>query len=69
MMEWMNGMTDGMRGRFMPRRNNGIGTMTAMLIGASVGIAAWEAWRRNQTSHGNGNVAQMAREVIGQMDD
>jgi|GEM_PF-2198080 len=39
-------MMNGMRSRMMPRRRNGMGTMTALLVGASVGIAAWEAMRR-----------------------
>ncbi|MCL6445534.1 MAG: hypothetical protein K6T83_19110 [Alicyclobacillus sp.] len=66
MWEFMNGMTDGIRSRMMPRRRNGMGTMTAMLIGASVGIAAWEAMRRNQwmpRQLGN-NPADIAEKVM-----
>ncbi|WP_274435835.1 hypothetical protein [Alicyclobacillus sp. ALC3] len=71
MWEMMNGMADGVRGRFMPRRNRGVGTMTAMLIGASVGIAAWEAWRRTQPmSHvGDSTASRMAQDVIDQLQD
>lgn len=29
---------------------NGMGTMTALVVGASVGIAAWEAMRKTQGS-------------------
>lgn len=72
MWDLMNGMTDGVRSRFMPRRRNGVGTMTAVLIGASVGIAAWEAWRRSQPlSRGgaDGAAAQMAQNIINQLED
>jgi len=48
MWDMMNGMANSVRNRLMPRRRNGVGTMTAMLIGASVGIAAWEAIRKTQ---------------------
>lgn len=51
MWELMNGMSNNMRNRWMPRRNNGIGTMTAMVLGASVGIAAWETLRRSRTGN------------------
>ncbi|GMA50248.1 hypothetical protein GCM10025857_16050 [Alicyclobacillus contaminans] len=54
MWEFMNGMAAGVRRRIMPRRRNGMGTMTAMLVGASVGIAAWETMRRSRmVSTGN----------------
>ncbi len=56
MWEMMNGMANGVRRRFMPRRRNGMGTMTAMLVGASVGIAAWEAMRRGQITSRLGNL-------------
>ncbi|MDQ0190767.1 hypothetical protein JI721_08590 [Alicyclobacillus cycloheptanicus] len=71
MWDLMNGMADGVRSRFMPRRRNGVGTMTAMLIGASVGIAAWEAWRRTQPMSriGDGAAAEMAQNVIDQLED
>ncbi|QQE79478.1 hypothetical protein [Alicyclobacillus sp. SO9] len=78
MWEMMNGMTNGVRNRFMPRRRNNMGTMTAMLVGASVGIAAWEAMRRgNVTSRINNraqsmaqdNAEQIAEKVMNQLDD
>jgi hypothetical protein len=47
----------------MPRRRrNGMNTVTAMVIGASVGIAAWEVMRRN-------NVAGGSIENMGGMND
>ncbi|WAH36591.1 hypothetical protein [Alicyclobacillus dauci] len=42
----MNTVANSMRYRMMPRRRNGMGTMTALVVGASVGIAAWEAVRK-----------------------
>lgn len=71
MWELMNGMTDGIRSRMMPRRRSGIGTMTAMLIGASVGIAAWEAMRRNQvvSRFSPNNAADIAEDVLKQLSD
>ena len=71
MREIMNGMANGVRNRMMPRRRNGVGTMTAMLIGASVGIAAWEAYRRTQAQSNTASdaaAAKMAQEVINQIE-
>ncbi|KEO84539.1 hypothetical protein [Tumebacillus flagellatus] len=34
----------------MPRRKRGLNTVTAMVIGAGVGIAAWEMMRRNNVA-------------------
>lgn len=70
MWELMNGMANGMRNRWMPKRNHGMGTMTAMVVGASVGIAAWETFKRTR---GNGNgmsseIEHAAQEVISQVD-
>jgi hypothetical protein len=70
MWELMNGMANNMRNRFRPpRRQNGVGTMTAMLLGASVGIAAWETMRR---SRNNGSMptdaAKVAQEVMDSLD-
>lgn len=45
----MNMMTGAVRHRMMPRRKSGMGTMTALFVGASVGIAAWEAVRKSQS--------------------
>lgn len=69
MWELMNGMANNMRNRWMPRRSNGLGTMTAMVIGASVGIAAWETLRRTrQTGQiSSDTVENAAAEVINQL--
>jgi hypothetical protein len=65
MWEMMNGMTNGMRNRLMPRRHrNGIGTITAVVLGASVGIAAWETYRRTRM---NGNDSGVAGQIAGQV--
>ncbi len=71
MWELMNGMTNSVRSRMMPRRRNGVGTMTAMLIGASVGIAAWETIRKSQLASrvtSNGNAGNLAQEVMDQIE-
>jgi hypothetical protein len=73
MWNMVNGFTNGIRNRVLPgRRQNGIGTMTAMLIGASVGIAAWETIRRTQPMArmmpNNANAADLAEQVINQLD-
>lgn len=47
-MGLMNAMASTVRHRIMPRRRSGMGTMTALFVGASVGIAAWEAVRKAQ---------------------
>jgi len=67
MWEFVNGMANGVRGRMMPRRNNGMNTMTAMVIGASVGIAAWETMRRSRTIPGN-DPAKFAQEIMDRME-
>lgn len=73
MWEIMNGITNGVRSRVMPRKRSGIGTMTAMVIGASVGIAAWEAVRRNTNgiSHStSGNeISDLADRVMENIQD
>lgn len=75
MWEMMNGMTNGMRNRFMPRKRNNMGTMTAMIVGASVGIAAWEAMRRGNVvgrvgNHGmQSSAEEVAEQVMNQLDD
>lgn len=72
MWEIMNGMATGMRRRFMPRRRNGMGTMTAMLLGASVGIAAWETVRRSRvipTGNNNADVTKVADDVLESLQD
>ncbi|HEU4964256.1 MAG TPA: hypothetical protein VFV52_10450 [Bacilli bacterium] len=45
----------------MPRKKRGMNTLTAMALGAGVGIAAWEVMRRN-------NVAGNAGENMGMGD-
>lgn len=73
MWELMNGMTGNMRNRLMPRRqNNGMGTITAVVLGASVGIAAWETFRRtrmNGNGMGMGAAGQIAEQVIDSLDN
>lgn len=49
MLNMMNMMAGAVRHRMMPRRKSGMGTMTALFVGASVGIAAWEAVRKSQS--------------------
>ncbi|MCL6547520.1 MAG: hypothetical protein K6T30_01260 [Alicyclobacillus sp.] len=71
MWEFVNGVADGVRSRMMPQRRNGLSTMTAMLIGASVGIAAWETirrapWANRGLSEG---AAKMAQEVVESLQD
>ncbi|UOF91063.1 hypothetical protein LSG31_02030 [Fodinisporobacter ferrooxydans] len=52
---------------FMPRRrNNGMGMFTSMLVGATVGIAAWEVTRRAMSGNTGGQITDKA---INQMAD
>lgn len=69
MWEIMNGMANGVRNRIMPRKKNGMGTMTAVLIGASVGIAAYEALRRSQVVNrlSDDTAMRVAQDVIEQI--
>jgi hypothetical protein len=72
MWELMNGMAGTMRNRWMPRRSTGMGTMTAVVLGASVGIAAWETFRRtrmNGNVMGMGAAGQMAEQVMNSLND
>jgi hypothetical protein len=48
MLNLMSAMASSVRHRVAPRRRSGMGTMTALFVGASVGIAAWEAMRKSQ---------------------
>lgn len=60
MWEMMSNMMPNM-GRMMPgRRNRGMNTATAMLIGAGIGIATWEMMRRSNTTGNllNGNMTK-----------
>lgn len=71
MWELMNGMANGMRNRMMPRRRSGMGTMTAMVIGASVGIAAWEALRKSQPMSrmtSDNSATKLAEEVMNHLE-
>lgn len=71
MWELMSGVASSVRDRVMPRRRSGMGTMTAVLIGASVGIAAWEAVRKSQiASHmtSDATASKLAQDVINQLD-
>lgn len=67
MWEFVNGMTNGIRDRMMPRRRNGMGTMTAMVLGASVGIAAWETMRRGRMSPNGNDATKLAQQVMDRM--
>jgi len=59
MWNMMNAMSGMARSRMNWRRQSrGMGTMTALLIGASVGIAAWEAMRQMQNKNQMPNAAQ-----------
>ncbi|MCL6454838.1 MAG: hypothetical protein K6T78_14625 [Alicyclobacillus sp.] len=71
MWELMNGMANNMRGRWMPRRNNRMNTVTAMVLGASVGIAAWETLRRTRLGGQMGANAlnRAADQVMDALDD
>lgn len=71
MWELMNGMAGNMRNRWAPqRRHNGMGTLTAMVLGASVGVAAWETFRRTRMNgNGSGAMNQMADQVMNSLQD
>lgn len=72
MWELVDGMAERVRHRVMPRRRNGMNTVTAMVVGASVGIALWEAVRRSRLGV-NGNMsaaaAETAREVMDSLEE
>jgi hypothetical protein len=47
------------------RRRGGMNTLTAMAVGAGVGIAAWEMMRRNNVvGQYGGDMAQMANSMM-----
>lgn len=52
----------------MPRRNRGVTTVTAMVVGAGIGIAAWEMMRRNniagESSEGIADMAESMMDAI-----
>ena len=68
-------MMNGARSRMMPRRRNGMGTMTALLVGASVGIAARETMRRGNvvgrinTGGTRSGAESMAKEAMDELSD
>ncbi|ASS74392.1 hypothetical protein CIG75_04930 [Tumebacillus algifaecis] len=54
----------------IPRRKSGMNTVTAMVLGAGIGIAAWEVMRRNNTAGNNTNeMAQMADSMMDAITD
>jgi hypothetical protein len=54
----------------MPRKRRGMNTFTAMVVGAGVGIAAWEMMRRNNNAGGSNNqMAQIADQVMNAITD
>ncbi|GIM46798.1 hypothetical protein DNHGIG_23470 [Collibacillus ludicampi] len=59
----MWGFVDEVMDMVPRRRNRGMGTMTAMLLGAGIGITAWEMMRR-RNSGGNTDMAKLAQTVI-----
>ncbi|WP_229776571.1 hypothetical protein [Alicyclobacillus cellulosilyticus] len=73
MWEVVNGMTDRVRHRFVPARRPNVAAMTAAaLVGASVGIAAWETLRRAQLWGRNSADAQaqrIAEEVMDSLEE
>jgi hypothetical protein len=48
----------------MPRRKRGMNTLTALAIGASVGIAAWELMRRNNVAGDSDSMARIADSMM-----
>jgi hypothetical protein len=71
MWELMSGVANSVRDRVMPKRRSGMGTMTAVLIGASVGIAAWEAVRKSQVASRltpDATATKLAQEVMDQLE-
>jgi hypothetical protein len=60
-MNMWNMITD-----MIPRRNRGMNTMTAMVLGAGIGIAAWEMMRRNNVA---GNSTDQMTQIANSMMD
>jgi hypothetical protein len=48
----------------MPRRKRGMNTLTAIAIGAGVGIAAWELMRRNNVAGDSDSMARIADSMM-----
>ncbi|MCX7570526.1 hypothetical protein OS242_11185 [Tumebacillus sp. DT12] len=54
----------------MPRKKRGMNTVTAMVVGASVGIAAWEMMRRNNVAgESTDQMAQIADQMMDAIND
>lgn len=69
MWEMVSNMIPAANRMMSGRRNRGMNTATAMLLGAGIGIATWEVMRRNNAV-GNimdGNMGKMANNAIGNM--
>lgn len=53
----------------MPRRKRGMNTVTALVVGAGVGIAAWEMMRRNNvTGESSDNMGRIAESMMDAID-
>jgi hypothetical protein len=48
----------------MPRRKRGMNTLTALAIGAGVGIAAWELMRRNNVAGDSDSMARITNSMM-----
>jgi hypothetical protein len=59
----MWGFVDDVMDMVPRKRNRGMSTMTALLLGAGIGITAWEVMRRRNPS-GNADMAKIAQTVI-----
>lgn len=54
----------------MPRKKRGLNTMTAMVVGAGVGIAAWEMMRRNNVGgESTDQMTQIADQMMDAIND
>ena len=54
----------------MPRKKRGINTVTAMVVGAGVGIAAWEMMRRNNVAgESTDQMAQITDQMMDAIND
>lgn len=74
MWNMMSTVAGAARHRMMPQRRSGMGTMTALFIGASVGIAAWEAVRQMQGKNGKTvgegtSAAKIAQDVMSEIQE
>jgi hypothetical protein len=53
----------------LPGRRRGMNTVTAMMIGAGIGIAAWEMMRRNNTMGSMGITTDNMNQIADSMMD